>query len=128
MYKINKGDAHKLFRQVVPESDYEECKGCHTGSAKCFVVHYLHQNCPCNNCLIKTSCSEYCDKYIGCIINIARENIDKFRLLYIDKRGYAIEFDVDGIKVISKKILKRWIPDTPAAGTLKGMINNLSKI
>lgn len=107
---LNPDQAHRLYREVVPESDYEECKGCHTGSVKCFVVHYLHKNCPCSNCLLKTSCTEYCEKYIGSIINIVKENKDKMYIFGISKMGYTIQFQLkDGGKLQASKKLKRWL-------------------
>ena len=107
---IEASEAQRLFREVVPESDYEECKGCHNGSAKCFVVHYLHNDCPCSNCLLKTSCTEYCEKYIACIINIVKANRNKMQLFSISKRGYSMQFECpDGTRVRAAKRLKRWM-------------------
>lgn len=107
---LNPGEALALLRESVPESDYEECKGCHNGSTKCFVVHYLHKNCPCSTCLLKTSCTEYCDKYIGSIINIVKENKDKMVIIAIGKMGYTIQFKLkDGRKLQASKKLKRWL-------------------
>lgn len=123
---IEPNESYKLYRQIVPESDYEECKGCHAGSAKCPIVHYLHRICPCNNCLLKTSCTEYCEKYLGFIINIAKENKEQFRLLQISKKGYSIEFKSrDGRKVRVGKWLKRWMEpnhcsNIPIAGFIRG--------
>ena len=103
-------ESYKLYRHFVPESDYEECKGCHAGSEKCPLVHYLHKGCPCNNCLLKTSCTEYCEKYRSYIINVSKANKDQFRLVSVSKKGYSVEFDFkDGRKLTIGKWLKRWM-------------------
>lgn len=107
---MNQQEAKDLFREIVPESNYKECQGCHTGSTKCAVVHTMHTICPCSECLVKTSCTDYCSDYIHSTRLSARNHKPgKMIIMEYSNKGYTVILTYKGQKIQFKTELWRHI-------------------
>ena len=107
---IKQQQAKDLFREAVPKSNYEECKGCHTGSKKCIVVHTLYKICPCSKCIVKTSCTDYCKEYIYSIrSSAARHKPGKMIISQHSNKGYAGLLKYRGKRIHFKVEIWRYI-------------------
>ncbi len=98
----------KLYREVVPESNYEECHGCHQGTIRCIGVHTLYSICPCVGCLVKTSCTEYCEEFLLRLrMSLARNR----RMTWVKgtHKGYIIMIKYKRQKFKISHTLKRWM-------------------
>jgi hypothetical protein len=105
---IEKMKPSEIYRDVVPDSDYEECKGCHVGTVKCPYVHTLHKNCPCTGCLVKTSCTDYCIPYQN---SIAIESVKskKIKVSNLNNKGYDIKVKKGKVYISITVRLWRWL-------------------
>ena len=106
--KKPKREPSEIYKEIVPDSNYEECKGCHTGTSRCPYVHTLYKYCPCSNCIVKTSCTEYCISFQK---SIAFESVnnDKISVSNLNNKGYDVIVK-NGYERISLKVrLWRWM-------------------
>ena len=101
-------ETYELYRDAIPLSNYDECRGCHTGSAKCVPVHIQHTKCPCTNCLVKTSCTEACKNFIEAIIESVSLS-DNLHLNYIDNTCYSIDIKHNNKKINVTSTLYRFM-------------------
>jgi len=102
------------YREIVPISDYSECKGCHTGAVKCSVVHGLHSCCPCFLCLVKTSCTDYCLDYQNAVERAAgrlRRSGKEIRVQDMSNKGYTVVVNNNGQKLLVTSSLFRWLTE-----------------
>ena len=80
----------RIYREIIPPSSYDECEGCHHGSDRCALVHILYKQCPCDKCLVKTSCTNYCSTFLLKLVNIAGESEDKFHITHVSPYAYHV--------------------------------------
>ena len=101
-------NTEKIYKRIVPDSNYIECEGCHNGKHKCPMVHILYLKCPCNECLVKTSCTDYCESYLQAIKKEARDS-DIFHLTKISHKGYNLQMNYKNNKTLFIRTeLHRW--------------------
>ena len=113
----------EMFRKLVPESNYEECKGCHTGSEKCPPVHSLYKICPCKACIVKTSCTDYCNEYIYRLrMSAARHSPGIMRIIDYSHKGYTATLSYKGHKIQLKSTLWRYMDPIEKAAILAGSV------
>ena len=105
---IEKIKPSEVYRDVVPESDYEECKGCHNGSDRCPYVHTLYKHCPCSGCLVKTSCTDYCISY-QTSIKIESVKSKKIKTSNLNNKGYDVKVKKGRLYINVKVRLWRWM-------------------
>jgi hypothetical protein len=106
----------ETYRKVIPFTDYPECKGCHYGSQKCFAAEKLHNRCKCVNCLVFTSCTEYCEDHLwdlrlGCAL-IRKDAKGPQRTIQLDSltnKGYMMYYKYRGRKYQVNHRLKRYM-------------------
>jgi len=105
-------ELRSLFREAIPESNYKECYGCHTGSHRCAAVHTLHKICPCNGCVVKTSCTDYCEEYLYSLRMAAvSHKRGKLRITEYSNAGYIAILKFKGQKIQWRNRLWRHMDD-----------------
>jgi hypothetical protein len=100
MNKISVEELREIYRCIILDSNYPQCKGCHMGKRKCIVVHELHCYCPCIYCVVKTTCTQYCQKYLTEVTNVTILSNGKYKMLSSTPDGYAIE--INGVRTNKK--------------------------
>lgn len=105
-----KKSPYELFREVVPLSNYDECEGCHTGTERCAIVHYLHRFCPCDGCMVKTSCTQYCDLYLEAV-TVTTSGINNIHLVSASYKGITSVIKSAGQKLQFDQLLRRYNPN-----------------
>ena len=101
-------DSSKLFYELFPKVKYEECRGCHSGARQCGPVNNLHDKCPCQGCLVMTSCTQYCESFQQAL-KVAITNSPPMKIVGISYKGYAISAMNNGTRVIYQCSLRRYI-------------------
>jgi len=101
-------DSSRIFYRLFPKQAYEECRGCHSGAKQCGPVNNLHDKCPCQGCIVMTSCTQYCDSYQQALKEAIIES-PPMEVVDISYKGYSISLMHHGQKIIYNCTLRRYL-------------------
>jgi hypothetical protein len=110
----NTQEMNAIYRELVPEPNYPGCVGCHYGKRRCFAVHGIHNICICKDCIVHTSCTEYCEehqtqlKFEG-VGHLIKSSGKKIHLQGLNHMGYNLRWKHEGKTINFSNKLRRYM-------------------